>query len=104
MPTYTRGVGNSVALTFTSIFEILYQQTFELMLYESLTPSLPFYIFSITCVVVFIILWRLLPETKGLSLEDASSNATTTSTTINNQTTTRDDNKNINKDEGSKGI
>ncbi|KAF4681238.1 hypothetical protein FOZ60_012427 [Perkinsus olseni] len=72
MPTYTRGVANSVALTFTSVFEILYQQTFELMLYESPTPSLPFYIYSITCIVVFIVLLRLLPETKGLSLEDSS--------------------------------
>ncbi|KAF4731814.1 hypothetical protein FOZ63_006726, partial [Perkinsus olseni] len=96
MPTYTRGVANSVALTFTSVFEILYQQTFELMLYESPTPSLPFYIYSITCIVVFIVLLRLLPETKGLSLEDSS---TTIGKAAARGDSSTDDNKMIQHDD-----
>ncbi|KAF4720113.1 hypothetical protein FOZ63_019695 [Perkinsus olseni] len=100
MPTYTRGVANSVALTFTSVFEILYQQTFELMLYEGPTPSLPFYIYSITCVVVFIVLLKLLPETKGLSLEDSSTTIGKAAARGNSST---DDNKMIQRDDDDDG-
>ncbi|KAF4663794.1 hypothetical protein FOL47_005551 [Perkinsus chesapeaki] len=55
------------------------------MLYSSPSPSLPFFIYSITSLLSFVVLLKLLPETKGLTLEDSSSYAITVGTGTGNK-------------------
>lgn len=68
-PTRIRGRAMSIATLFLWSACTLLTMTF-LTLSKALSPTGAFLIYSLMCVVTFLIVWRAVPETKGRSLEE----------------------------------
>jgi MFS family permease len=68
-PTRIRGRAMSIATLFLWSACTLLTMTF-LTLSNALSPTGAFLIYSLMCVVTFLIVWRAVPETKGRSLEE----------------------------------
>ena len=67
-PNTIRGAAVAIAIAFQWISNFIVSSTFVSMLNWS--PSGTYSIFGIVCVVAAIFVWRLVPETKGKTLED----------------------------------
>ena len=67
-PNTIRGAAVAIAVAFQWISNFIVSSTFVSMLNWS--PSGTYSIFGIVCVVAAIFVWRLVPETKGKTLED----------------------------------
>ncbi|HPC26052.1 MAG TPA: sugar porter family MFS transporter, partial [Paludibacteraceae bacterium] len=68
-PTRIRGLAMSIATLSLWIGTYLIGQLTPWML-ETLTPSGTFFLFAAMCIPYMLILWKLMPETAGKSLED----------------------------------
>lgn len=75
-PNAYRGVGMSIAIFFQWMANFAVSQTFPMMmdkdsyLMEQYHGGFPFWIFGIMSVLGFFFYWKMVPETKGASLED----------------------------------
>jgi MFS family permease len=75
-PTSVRGRALGLATFFLWLADYLVTQTFPLLDARDSWPvrtfhhALPFYLYSLFCVVLVLLVWRQVPETKGQSLED----------------------------------
>jgi MFS family permease len=68
-PVKVRGAGMSIAGLSLWIGTFLIGQLTPLML-SALTPAGTFWLFAVMCVPYMLIVWKLLPETTGKSLEE----------------------------------
>lgn len=68
-PNHIRGRAMSVAIFFLWLSVYIVSQTFPMLL-ESIGTAYTFWIYMIMSVLAFIFVWRMLPETKGKSLEE----------------------------------
>jgi len=68
-PTRIRGLAMSIATLSLWIGTYLIGQLTPWML-ETLTPSGTFFLFAAMCIPYMLIVWKLMPETAGKSLED----------------------------------
>ena len=73
-PTRIRGRAMAVATVYLWIANYLVSQTFPMMdqnpwLVETFHRGFPFWLYGAFCVVLLLCVWRLVPETKGKSLE-----------------------------------
>lgn len=73
-PTRVRGMGMAIATVFLWLATYGSAQAFPLLGHHfertSGTPAGVFWIFGIICIAAFLFCWRVVPETKGRSLED----------------------------------
>ena len=74
-PTKIRGRAMAIATFFLWVANYIVSQTFPMMnenkfLIEKFNHGFPFFIYSIFCVVLIIVVWKFVPETKGKSLEE----------------------------------
>ncbi len=75
-PTAVRGRALGLATFFLWMSDYAVTQTFPMMdakgswFVQHFNHAFPFYIYAVFCVVLIIVLWRLVPETKGRSLEE----------------------------------
>lgn len=75
-PTAIRGRALGLATFFLWISDYLVTQTFPMMdakdswFVKQFNHAFPFYIYATFCAVLVLVLWRLVPETKGKSLEE----------------------------------
>jgi SP family xylose:H+ symportor-like MFS transporter len=74
-PNRARSLAMSIAVGAQWLFNGIVANSFPLVNRSELNQSsfngaLPYFIFAFFCVVAFIFVWRMLPETKGKSLED----------------------------------
>ena len=74
-PTRIRGRALSVATFCLWVANFIVSQTFPMMednawLVAHFNRAFPFYVYSTFCVVLVLLVWRLVPETKGRSLEE----------------------------------
>ena len=67
-PNHIRGRAMSVAIFFLWLSVYLVSQTFPMLL-ESIGSTYTFWIYMITSVMAFIFIWKVVPETKGKTLE-----------------------------------
>ena len=67
-PIHIRGRAMSVAIFFLWLSVYLVSQTFPMLL-ESIGSAYTFWIYMITSVMAFIFIWKVVPETKGKTLE-----------------------------------
>ena len=67
-PYHLRGRAMSVAIFFLWLSVYLVSQTFPMLL-ESIGSAYTFWIYMITSVMAFIFIWKVVPETKGKTLE-----------------------------------
>ena len=67
-PNHIRGRAMSVAIFFLWLSVYLVSQTFPMLL-ESIGSAYTFWIYMITSVMAFIFIWKVVPETKGKTLE-----------------------------------
>ncbi|MEQ9423502.1 MAG: sugar porter family MFS transporter [Cyclobacteriaceae bacterium] len=68
-PTKTRGVAMSMAVLILWIAVYLVTQFFPILL-ESIGGAYTFWLFMINAVILLIFVWRIVPETKGKTLEE----------------------------------
>ena len=68
-PTKIRGVAMSIAGFSLWVGTFLIGQLTPWML-ESLSPGGTFYLFGVMCIPYLLIVWKLIPETAGKSLEE----------------------------------
>jgi nitrate/nitrite transporter NarK len=68
-PTKVRGLAMSIAGLSLWVGTFLIGQLTPWML-STLTPAGTFWLFAVMCVPYMLIVWRLMPETAGISLED----------------------------------
>ena len=68
-PTHVRGRAMSIAIFFLWAAVYAVSQTFP-MLQSSVGPAITFWIYMSMSVVAFFFVWRLVPETKGKTLEE----------------------------------
>jgi SP family xylose:H+ symportor-like MFS transporter len=74
-PTKIRGRAMAIATFFLWVANFIVSQTFPMMnenkfLLEKFNHGFPFFIYSVFCVVLIIVVWKYVPETKGKSLEE----------------------------------
>ena len=75
-PTAVRGRALGLATFFLWTADYAVTQTFPMMdakgswLVEHFNHAFPFYVYAAFCVVLLLVVWRLVPETKGRSLEE----------------------------------
>lgn len=74
-PTKIRGRALSIATFGLWTANLVVSQTFPMMdenpwLIEHFNHGLPFYIYALFCVVLAVIVWKFIPETKGRTLEE----------------------------------
>ncbi len=74
-PTRIRGRAMAIATVCLWIANYIVSQTFPMMdenawLIERFHHALPFWLYGVFCVVLLVFVWRLLPETKGKTLEE----------------------------------
>jgi len=74
-PTKIRGRAMAIATFFLWVANFIISQTFPMMdenkfLVEKFNHGFPFFIYALFCVVLIIVVWKLIPETKGKSLEE----------------------------------
>jgi MFS family permease len=75
-PTAVRGRALGLATFFLWTADYAVTQTFPMMdakgswFVKHFNHAFPFYTYAVFCVVLILVVWRLLPETKGRSLED----------------------------------
>jgi len=75
-PTAVRGRALGLATFFLWTADYAVTQTFPLMdakgswFVEQFRHAFPFYVYAAFCVVLWLVVWRLVPETKGRSLEE----------------------------------
>lgn len=75
-PTAVRGRALGLATFFLWLADYLVTQTFPLMdardswMVRMFHHAFPFYVYALFCGVLVLLVWRLTPETKGLSLEE----------------------------------
>ncbi len=74
-PTAIRGRAMAIAAVCLWVSNYVISQTFAMMkenewLVEKFHHALPFWIYGFFCVVLFVFVWRFLPETKGKTLEE----------------------------------
>jgi MFS family permease len=75
-PTAVRGRALGLATFFLWTADYIVTQTFPLMIardswfVKNFNQAGPFYTYAVFCVILVIVVWRLVPETKGRSLED----------------------------------
>ncbi len=75
-PNRTRGRAMSICLSALWVAVFMVSQFFPILL-ESIGSAYTFWIFMIMSVVTFVFVWRLVPETKGRSLEEIEQSWTT---------------------------
>jgi len=68
-PTKVRGLAMSIAGLSLWVGTFLIGQLTPWML-STLTPAGTFWLFAVMCIPYILIVWRLMPETAGKSLED----------------------------------
>ncbi|MCK5852786.1 MFS transporter, partial [bacterium] len=69
------GRAMAIATFFLWVANYIVSQTFPMMnenkfLIEKFNHGFPFFIYSVFCVVLIIVVWKYVPETKGKSLEE----------------------------------
>jgi sugar porter (SP) family MFS transporter len=75
-PTAIRGRALGLATFFLWLSDYAVTQTFPIMdekeswFVQHFNHAFPFYVYAAFCVVLLVVLWRLVPETKGRSLEE----------------------------------
>jgi len=74
-PTRIRGRAMAIATVCLWVANYIISQTFPMMdenawLIEKFHHALPFWLYGVFCVVLLVFVWRLLPETKGKTLEE----------------------------------
>ena len=75
-PTAVRGRALGLATFFLWIADYAVTQTFPMMdakdswFVQHFNHAFPFYIYAVFCLVVIVVVWSLVPETKGRSLEE----------------------------------
>ncbi len=75
-PTAIRGRALGLATFFLWLADYLVTQTFPLMdakdswLVKAFNHAFPFYVYAAFCLVLILLVWRLVPETRGRSLEE----------------------------------
>ncbi len=75
-PTAVRGRALGLATFFLWVADYAVTQTFPIMdakdswLVKNFNHAFPFYIYAFVCVVLVLVVWRLVPETKGRTLEE----------------------------------
>jgi len=68
-PNHVRGRAMSVAIFFLWLSVYIVSQTFPMLL-ESIGTAYTFWIYMLMSILAFVFVWRMLPETKGKSLEE----------------------------------
>ena len=77
-PNTIRGAATAIAVAFQWIFNFVVSSTFVPMFNMHLTPGddfghwFTYGLYGIICVIAALFVWKLVPETKGKSLEDMS--------------------------------
>jgi SP family xylose:H+ symportor-like MFS transporter len=77
-PNTIRGAATAIAVAFQWIFNFIVSSTFVPLFNMHLTPGddfghwFTYGLYGIICVIAAIFVWKLVPETKGKSLEDMS--------------------------------
>ena len=74
-PTKIRGRAMAIATVCLWIANYVVSQTFPMMnenpwLIERFHHGFPFWVYAVFCVLLFLLVWRFIPETKGKSLEE----------------------------------
>lgn len=74
-PNAIRSTGLAIAVAFQWIFNFIVSQTFPMMmdndyLFSTFHGAFPFWIYGIMCLVTILFVWKMVPETKGKSLEE----------------------------------
>jgi len=74
-PNSVRSVAMSIAVAAQWLFNALVANSFPLVNESSLNQgsyngALPYFIFAFFCLIAMIFVWKLVPETKGKSLEE----------------------------------
>ena len=74
-PNNARSIGMSIAVGAQWLFNGIVANSFPIVNRSELNQAefngaLPYYIFAFFCAVAFVFVWRLMPETKGKSLEE----------------------------------
>ena len=75
-PTAIRGRALGLATFFLWLSDYVITQTFPLLdakdswFVQTFSHAFPFYVYAAFCVVLVLLVWRAVPETKGLSLEE----------------------------------
>ncbi len=79
-PTAIRGRALGLATFFLWMADYAVTQTFPMMdakdswFVQRFHHAFPFYVYALFCVALIAVLWRLVPETKGRSLEEIERN------------------------------
>jgi sugar porter (SP) family MFS transporter len=68
-PTRIRGRAMAIATFSLWVAAYLVSQTFPMLL-EALGTAKTFYLYATTCAITFVFVWRVVPETKGRTLEE----------------------------------
>lgn len=76
-PTKTRGVAVSIAVLILWVSVYLVTQFFPILL-ESIGGAFTFWIFMVNAVILVLFVWKLVPETKGKTLEEIEKSWITT--------------------------
>lgn len=69
-PNHIRGISMSLATLALWIADFVVTYTFPIMT-EKLGTSVIFFVYAAACIIAFLFIWYKVPETKGLSLEEA---------------------------------
>ena len=68
-PTRIRGRAMSIATMSLWLSNVIVGQTFPMLL-ETIGPAWTFWIFGVLCVPAILLVWKVIPETRGKSLEE----------------------------------
>jgi SP family xylose:H+ symportor-like MFS transporter len=69
-PNTIRGAAVAIAVAFQWIFNCLVSSTFPAM--YDFSPVFAYGLYAAICIVAAVFVWRMVPETKGKTLEDMS--------------------------------
>ncbi|MBD0404531.1 D-xylose transporter XylE [Flammeovirga sp. EKP202] len=74
-PNAIRSTGLAIAVAFQWIFNFIVSQTFPMMmdndyLFSTFHGAFPFWVYGAMCLVTILFVWKMVPETKGKSLEE----------------------------------
>ncbi|NME69105.1 D-xylose transporter XylE [Flammeovirga aprica] len=74
-PNAIRSTGLAIAVAFQWIFNFIVSQTFPMMmdndyLFSTFHGAFPFWVYGAMCMVTILFVWKMVPETKGKSLEE----------------------------------
>ena len=77
-PNAIRSTGLAIAVAFQWIFNFIVSQTFPMMmdndyLFSTFHGAFPFWVYGSMCLVTILFVWKMVPETKGKSLEEMES-------------------------------